>query len=221
MKVQCENCNTALNLPDDKLQPGMDFAFACPKCKHKNTIKVPEDLGAEASGTPAAPPGSPDEDVFSSEDVVGAGDFFEEGAKPAMICFDDAGLRDQLAGIAKDLGYVPVKVQSARDALKRLRLTQYRLVLLEETFDGATLESNTVYRFLKPMDMTTRRRMFVGLFGDGFQSLDQMGAFAMSVNALVNKNDRDQFDKVLHRAISEYERFYKVFFDVMRETGKI
>jgi len=31
MKVECQNCKVKINLPDDKLMPGEDFAFTCPK----------------------------------------------------------------------------------------------------------------------------------------------------------------------------------------------
>jgi hypothetical protein len=71
------------------------------------------------------------------------------------------------------------------------------------------------------MDMTTRRRIFVALFGNDFTSLDAMSAYALSVNAVVKRSDVTQYEKILHRAVAENERFYKVFFDVSREIGKM
>ena len=72
MKVDCENCGSKLNLPDDKLEPGSAFSFNCPKCKHKNTVTVPAQSKSDLETDEGAP----------------SADFFEEGAKPALICID-------------------------------------------------------------------------------------------------------------------------------------
>ena len=205
MRVECENCGSKLNLPDDKLEPGSSFSFNCPKCKQKNTVSVPPRKKSEPS----------------VDDEAAATDFFEEGAKPALICIDDPQLRENLSKTVESLGYVPVTADSARDALKRIKLTQFRLVLVDEEFDGQTRDANAVLSFLQYMDMTTRRRIFVALFGDDFTSLDAMTAYALSVNAVIRRADFAQFAKMLHRALAENERFYKVFFDVSREIGKI
>ena len=205
MKVDCENCGSKLNLPDDRIEEGSAFSFNCPKCKHKNTVSIP-----------ARP--KPD---LESDDGAAADDFFEEGAKPALICFDSEDLRNRLSNAVKKLGYAPVTADSARDALKRIKLTQYRMVLVDEEFDGQTRDANAVLSYLQYMDMTTRRRIFVALFGNDFTTLDYMISYALSVNAVVNKADVDQYEQILRRAVAENVRFYKVFFDVSREIGKI
>ena len=213
MKVQCTNCQTKLNLPDDKLDPGSDFSFKCPKCGQKNIVTVP--LTSEA---PLPAPLGPE----SEDDEPGTtGEFFEEGAKPALICFDEGPLRNKLAGIARDLEYVPVFPSGVRDAIKRIRIIPYRMILLHENYAGQTLQNNSIYATLKYMEMPIRRRVFFALFGKGLTTMDQMTSFAMSANAIINLADEAQFGKILKRAISEYEAFYRVFFDVMREMGKI
>ena len=211
MKVQCEQCQTSLNLPDDKLSPGHDFSFNCPKCKVKNTVHVPVDLG-----------GPPEEQAhdLDSEDAA-LGEFFEEGAKPALVCFDPGPLRDKVVEAAKNVGYVPVCAASTRDALKRIRMTQYRMILIQETYEGQTKDDNAVLRLIQPMETPLRRRIFVALFGKDLQTFDHMTAYALSVNSVISLADEGKFDKILHRALSEYDRFYKVYFDVMREMGKI
>jgi len=207
MKVQCENCGTTLSLPDEKLVPGTDFTFNCPKCHQKNTINVP----AKETG-----PGP----VLSGEDEGAAGEFYEEGSKLALICFDEGPVRDNLAKIMTELDYIPVIPSSARDALKRIRLTQFSVVLLEENYAGQSKDNNVILRLIQPMDMTTRRRIFVVLFGKDYKTFDNMTAFALSVNAVINLSDEAQFDKVLHKGLTDYDHFYKVYFDVMREIGK-
>jgi len=45
-------------------------------------------------------------------------------------------------------------------------------------------------------------------------------AFAMSANVVINSKDIQKLHLILKKAISENERFYKVFLDTMVETGK-
>lgn len=209
MKVQCANCETMLNLPDDRLAPGSAFSFNCPKCQHKNTIQVPSETA------PAPAPTS------NGDDTPGVlGEFFEEGAKLALICVNGGPVLTQLKTAMKNLGYVPVVPASTRDALQRIRLTQFNVVLLDEDYEGQTREHNAVLRLIQPMEMTTRRRVFVALFGNDLKTMDHMTAYSLSVNAVVNWNDAANFEKILHKGLVEYERFYKVFFDVLREMGK-
>jgi hypothetical protein len=56
--------------------------------------------------------------------------------------------------------------------------------------------------------------------GDQFKTMDNMMAFAMSANAIVNKKDLDKLPVILKKAISDNERFYKVFMDTMVEVRK-
>lgn len=214
MKVECDQCKAKLSLPEEKLEPGSEFSFVCPKCKNKNTVRIPSKDKTSSPGATLVPfEDEDDEQGMMSE-------FFEEGAKPAMICFDEGPLQKKLEEIVAELGYVPILPGNARDALNRLRVTQYNLVLLDEGFNRQTLENNAILRLLQHMDMTTRRRMYVALFGKNLRTLDHMSAFALSVNAVIDLADEELFPKVLYRGLSEYERFYKVFFDVLREMGK-
>ena len=215
MKISCDSCGAKFNLSDDKVKPGVDLPFTCPKCLHKNVIKVPSDEPRVIT-TPTAT------HVMALEDQDEmVGDFFEEGARPAMICFDPGPVRDQLQDILAHLGYVTVVSSSTRDAIKRLRLSQFRLVILHENYDRQTLETNAVLSMVNSMEMSVRRRFFVALFGKNFQTMDQMTAFSLSVNMVINLADEEQYEKILKRGINEYNRFYKVFFDVLREVGKI
>ena len=213
MKVQCGKCGTRLNIPDDKLEPGSEFSYNCPKCRHKNTVNVPK---IQAVG----PSKAAIDEFYEDPDAVGS-EFFEEGAKPALVCFNEGPMRDDLVKIMKDNDFVPVIPSSARDALRRLKLTQYYAILLQDEYEDMNLENNVILRVLQPMEMPIRRRMFVALFGQDFKSLDNMTAYSLSVNAVINTGEKENFSKLLERALAETDRFYKVFFDVMRELGKI
>lgn len=223
MRVECDSCQAKLNLPDDKLEPGTDFSFSCPKCKHRNTVAVP--LQPQDSEAPAAKSDSPKPKTVPEADLddeeAGVSPFFEEGAKPALVCFDEGPLRNKMMDIARALGFTPVFPSSARDALQRIRMTKFQAIFIHENYDGQELRYNPVLRYIQPMDMTLRRRIFVALFTKEFKSMDQMNAYALSVNILVSLDDEAQYDKVLKRGLNEYRRFYKVFMDVLEEIGKV
>jgi len=215
MKVQCESCGTKLSLPEDKLTPGTSFSFNCPKCHHKNTVNVPTEKTPEDS----APLPAPDIEALA-EGEGGVGEIYDEGTKLALICFDPGPTRDRLKKIMQDMDYIPIIPSGTRDALNRIRLTQFNVILLDENYDGQNGADNAVLRLIQPMEMSTRRRVFVALFGKNYKTLDQLTAYALSVNAVANLADEPEFDKFLRKALADYERFYKVYFDVMRELGK-
>lgn len=216
MKVDCQNCHVKINVPDDKLVPGESFAFTCPKCKTKNTVDIPgNDAPVEAPDTEesAAPEEAEEEFEDYGDDDSDAGGFYEEGAKIALICFDEGSAQDQLVQAVGELGYVPVIPESARDAMTRIRVTHFDLILLDKGFDGNSEDFHPIHRFLQPMNMSTRRHIFFALFGEDLKTGDHMNAFKLSVNAVVSLDDEDIFDKVLHKAIADYERFYRVYFE--------
>lgn len=215
MKVACENCETKLNLPDDKLVPGQDFSFNCPKCKSKNTISVP---GPENEAPQALSP--MDEVDLGDDSEGGLGEFYEEGAKLALVCFDAGPVRERLVRAMEDMGYVAVIPTNTRDALKRIKVTQFNAILLHDNYEGQGPDHNVLLRVLQPMDMGMRRKIYLALFGDGYQTLDHMTAFKLSVNTVINMKDQNQFGKIVYRGLAEHERFYRAFFDVMREIGK-
>lgn len=223
MKVNCENCEAILNLDDSKLPPGRDFSFNCPKCKHKNTIDVPpyNDPPQDDKAIKSTASDGKKIDMSTSEEEIGDSDFFEEGSKPALICFNEGPLCDKIENVSRAMGFAPVVPTSAAEAHKKLKLTQFNMILLEETFGGKSLKFNALLSLMQQMETSIRRRIFVALFSKKIKTLDQMSAFALSVNLTVSLGDDDQFDKILKRGYAEYRRFYKVYFDVMREIGKV
>ena len=54
----------------------------------------------------------------------------------------------------------------------------------------------------------------------GLKTRDQMKAFALSADLVVNPRDLNQLTAVLKNSIAEKEKFYKVFMDTMKEVGK-
>jgi hypothetical protein len=221
MHVDCKRCGAKISIPDDKIAPGKEFSFTCPRCREPNVIVTPAagDAGNGPAPPQAPPQTSPDHDL--DEAAAAVSEFYEEGVKLALICFAPSPTRERLARIVTDLGYRPVMPDSTRDAMRRMKVTQFSAILLDEAYDWQAKSLHPILMTLQPMAMSMRRYIWLGLFGNDFASLDSMKAFQLSVDAVISKQDEAIFDKIIQRSLADYERFYKVYFETVRAFGKV
>ncbi len=91
--------------------------------------------------------------------------------------------------------------------------------MLDEEFCGETAENNTILRYLQPMPMSTRRSIYLMLISKEIRTLDNLLAYAKSVNAVINANDIQKVKLVLERAMADHRRFYKVYNDLVLAIG--
>jgi len=145
---------------------------------------------------------------------------FDATARPALVCVPAGDRLTAVTAALTELGYAPDVPSAGAEATDRLRKTAYAVVVVDETYDGATPLDNPVLKALAAMSMTVRRYMFVALLGADVKTLDNAAAFARSVNAVVNVNDLGQLAPVLRRAIADNDAFYRVFREVLQAAGK-
>ncbi len=218
MKVDCESCGKTLNIPDEKIPPNKKVTISCPACKAKVTVGKP-------APEKKAPSPSEAEEQEEAMQVIDPGQFadeelevLEEGAKRALIC--DTTNQKNIDPVLKELGYATKTVSSATDAIGRMKFTDYNLVVLAEDFAGSTLDNNIVLKYIQPMSMTTRRKMFVAMLGKDVRTMDNMKAFGLSVNVVISTKDMGNLAKILKKSISENDAFYKVFKETLVSLGK-
>ncbi len=222
MEVKCEHCGVKLNIPDEKLPKGQLVAINCPKCKKKFTVDTRPKK--EDSGRPSARPSEPvyeetySYDDYSMDESLG---FIEEDARLALVMDTNPEHTSKIKEAVESLGYKFIESPNVRDAMGKLRFHHFDLLILSNGFDGTDLDDSPIMRYLNHLSMSVRRRMFLTLIDSEFKTMDNMMAFAKSANLVVNENDIDKLGAILKRAISEHERFYKVFFDTLVETGKV
>jgi DNA-binding response OmpR family regulator len=155
---------------------------------------------------------------YSEDEALG---FYEEGTKLGLVMENISEHTDQIRMAIGQLGYKAISAPNIRDAIGRMRFHHFDLVILSDGFDGQSFERNPVLSHLNNISMAVRRRMFVVLMGEGFKTMDDMMAFALSANLVVNTKELDKLLAILKRALSDYEKFYKVFMDTLVETGKV
>jgi len=229
MEVTCEHCGSKLNIPDEKIPAGRRVAVSCPKCRNKLTIETPSQPEKTATRpeetTPFASKRKPD-DLELTEDEDGAPaddelDFYEEGVKPALILSSDPRQLDALKEAAEELDYRCMCPKNTRDAIGKLRYHHFDLVLVTDRFDGIELRQSPILQYINNLSMSTRRRMFIALVGDQLKTMDQMTAYALSANLVLNNKDQAKAETIMRHAISDNDKFYKVFKDCLAEVGKI
>jgi CheY-like chemotaxis protein len=147
-------------------------------------------------------------------------DLYEEGLKLALLMESNPDQLEKLKRAVEEIGYRAVLATNTRDAVGKMRFHHFELVVLSDSFDGIDLVQSPVINYLNRLSMSIRRRMFLALVGDGFKTLDEMKAFAMSANAVINRKDLDKTTSILKKAIVDNAKFYKVFMDTLAEVGR-
>ena len=230
MELKCDQCQSKLNVPDEKIPVGKVSSVRCPKCKAKITI----DLRANQTSENSADNGSiftakgaesPDPNAGVDEEGYDASekpfDFLEEEGKTALICENDSARFKQIKEILEIMEYNITEPEGIRDALRKMKYHTYHLVLVNEGFDESDPESNGILIYLERMPMEVRRDIYVGLISDRFPTMDYMTAFLKSVNITINPKDMASLDQILTRGINERDMFYGIYKESAQKFGKI
>ena len=209
MHITCDSCVAAFKIPDEKLPLNQVVSITCPKCKGK--IKVDTRKS--------------DKDIVSGETEELEQDsspleFFEEGTRLALVLSGNDGQINDISSVLEELKYKPIVAPSIQDAMGKLRLHHFDLIILSDGFDGQNLEGSPVAHYLNHLSMSVRRKIFLALVSDKFKTMDNMMAFTLSADLVIHPADLSKLRLILNKAIPDHEKFYKIFMDALKEAGK-
>ncbi|MDR1051695.1 MAG: zinc-ribbon domain-containing protein [Deltaproteobacteria bacterium] len=247
MIIECLHCQKKLNVADDKIPFGRPFTFVCPQCKEKNTMTLPERRVTEISldnDEPAPPPPGPRAETgqqgggdarpspsatqtgmapgpMPSFPELPAPDFEEgsEGMKTAMIAFDTELTQEKMIEKLSAMGYRVTTAVNVRDAVKQLKFGRFQLLVIQEDYYGATLSTNQIIRAVNAIELSIRHDMFVAVVGASFTSLDDLAAFSLSLDTVVNSSDIDDIDLILISAMGHVKKFMSTYRELLLEKG--
>lgn len=224
MEIACKHCQGKFKVPDEKLPQGQVLSISCPKCKGKITI----DTRTRTAETPQAHKAEKTQKTMIDEVAAGTYDasekpfdFIEQGVKTALLCEPAAAVREKIKPIVTRLGFNATQPQTALEALKQMRFHVFDLIILNELFDAQDPQDNHIMQYLDHLTMGVRRNIFVALLSKTHRTMDNMAAFHRSVNLIINLNNLTEFEKILKRALADYESFYHVFRESMGKAGLI
>jgi len=209
MDITCASCGAAFKIPDEKLPPNQVVIITCPKCKGKIKVDTRK----------------PDKDIASGETEELEQDsspleLFEEGTRLALVLNGDDGQINDISSVLKELKYKPIVAPSIQDAMGKLRLHHFDMVILSDGFDGQNLEGSPVTHYLNHLSMSVRRKIFLVLVSEKFDTMDNMMAFTLSANLVIKLADLSKLRLILTKALPDHEKFYKIFMDTLKEAGK-
>lgn len=218
MDITCSSCGTTLSVPDEKLPPNQVVNITCPKCKGKIKVDTRElDLKPAARRKEEE---AEEEFLSEYEDDTSPLEFFEEGVKLAIVLDTDDLRLSEITPALEELGYKVIQTPALQEAMSKIRLHPFDMIILSDGFDGKGLEGNPIINYLNHLSMSVRRKIFLVLLSSRFKTMDNMMAFAMSANLVVNPEDLPNMRLILKKGTSENEKFYKVFTDTLREVGR-
>ncbi len=142
------------------------------------------------------------------------------GEVSALVCESDQDLRGRIGNSLKLKGYKPTFAETAADAIGKMRLQLFNVVIVNELFDAANPEANEVLKYMRSQNMTTRRRFFVALVGRDLRTNDNMAAFSHSVNIVVNAGNIDEIGDIVKQGAADNAEFYQIFNETLKKVGK-
>ena len=202
MDIICEKCQSKFAIPDEKIPDGKVISTPCPKCK--NVLYIGSAQEQESSA---------DTEFYTdtSDDTEKPFDFIEEEGNTALICEQNPDIRKKIIDALNIMEYHITVAESGRDALKKMRYNVYDLIVINETFNSDSPDSNMVMLYFERLPMSIRRNTFVIMISTKFHTLDRMLAFRYSVHIILNSKNIDDFAKIVSRGLTDNELFYQVF----------
>ena len=137
----------------------------------------------------------------------------------AMVVYDDPVVQELLLQKLEGTGYNATAALNPRDAAKQLKFANFSLLILQEDYCGASIRGNLLLRSLQTLDLSSRRGMLVILVSPTMTSLDDLTAFALSIDGIVNVADIDSIDRLLVSVIARANKFYAFYRDILIEHG--
>jgi hypothetical protein len=234
MEVICSNCQARLKIPDEKVPETGRVTANCPKCKSKISFEKsrsdPEPPQVEklpgieklrrAQETSEMDPVFPEQDSEYRDEDPFSLDFYEEGAKLALLMLSEAEADSGIREAAEGLLHKTVLVKDAGEGISKMRFHLFDLLVLSEHFEDVPWAQSPVLHCLNRLPMHTRRKSFLILLGSEFSTMDRMTAFGLSADLVVNPKDMNEFSGILKAALWNQENFYGAFTEALNELGK-
>jgi hypothetical protein len=142
-----------------------------------------------------------------------------EGLKSALVVYDEEEVQSHLQETLVNMGFKVSVALNIRDAAKQLKFANFQVVLIQENYYGATLKNNQLLKAIQGMEVHTRHKMFVGMIGPSFTSLDDLLAFSMSLDTVINTKDIDDIERLLISAIAHVNKFFAAYNELRAARG--
>jgi predicted Zn finger-like uncharacterized protein len=191
MFVSCPTCSQTFEIPDSKIPGTSRFGVKCPTCREKIVVESKEakDQPSQAQA-PAATKKRPAIEP----------DLFPPGSQVVFSFVQSGVWNGALETFFSSEGYYLSKASDVEEAILKLRLNEYQVVIVDDRYANAPLlqEIGTWAGF-------RRRRINVLLLGDATESMSPYEAFRRGVNAYLNINDIDRAKELFEESLRGFK----------------
>ncbi len=202
MEIRCDGCLKVYKIADDKFPASGTALVKCPSCGRKITVE----RGGEArSGR----------DFYENKEMPLGLEFFEPGARTAILYCQDPDAVDQLARSVKDLGFEVRQVAGEAELKARMRYHLYDLIVVYQKGHNPDEELLKIIDSINHIPIDERRRIFVVLIHFAGNRVDTLQAFSTGVDLTLNPLDIVRLEEILPYAMERRQLAYKTFFECL------
>jgi predicted Zn finger-like uncharacterized protein len=203
MDIRCASCGRDLRIPEDKLPAAPRFKVRCPQCSAEIAVDRaaprPDIVPAQARQDRELPALEPE--------------YFPPGARTVFLFLGAGPWLEAARAFFRDAGYCESTAASPGEAIQKLRLNSYDVLLIADTEENVAVLSD-----IAGWPGRRRREVNLGLVGAKAPSLDRRASFLCGVNAYLNASDAPRAAELLEGALRDYEEYCLPF--RLAEGGK-
>jgi predicted Zn finger-like uncharacterized protein len=239
MQANCPECSYRIVIDDSRV-PDRPFSVKCPKCQKVARFPGKGQAAAPAEPPPPQPkptpppmapppaeaPPAPSQAAWSGASSpdelrvqmmaqlrreMGGGEGHPAGRR-ALVALADRPAAGAITLTLTRQGYAVESVDDLDEAGRLLEQGVFSLVVTARV-GAAPGKPETLYQRINRLSPEGRRRLFLILVGDEFQTGEGTQAFTCLADLVVHADDAAKADGVLVNTLAERERIYKVFLD--------
>jgi hypothetical protein len=136
-------------------------------------------------------------------------DMVEEGVEKALVFLSDPLSQQSIESTLQKMDFYISSVPTSQHAVIKLSNNPYDLVLVDEDFLQEAESEDSFYHYVHSLPMYTRRTFMLCLLSSKYRTLDQLTAFRLGFNLILNAADLEKTKMILERAMREYKGFYR------------
>ncbi|MDL2260486.1 hypothetical protein LJB99_06415, partial [Deltaproteobacteria bacterium OttesenSCG-928-K17] len=137
----------------------------------------------------------------------------------ALVVYDDLDIAEMLEQKLDKMGLSVTVAVNLRDAAKQLKFANFTILLLQEDYFGSNMTTNHLLRSVQGMDSQSRRGTLVVMISPTQTTLDDLTAFSLSIDAIVNTAEIANIERILISTIARANKFYAIYREVLAEHG--
>ncbi len=206
MRFNCSNCFKELNIPDERLPSTPRFKIKCPHCQERVVLDKNEamDLSKTAMPPDDASGRMPEHEVPDQSRPMMEPEIFPPGARIVFMALRSKRWIEEAQNFFQEMGYYESYAQDAQEAVIKLRLNEYHVLLVEDNEDN-----RSVLDEIGQWPGNRRQLINVVLIGEQAQSLDPQLAFRRGVNVYLNIHDTERGHELFGLVLKGYDDYYR------------